>query len=73
MGVGKKHALIPVDAITKITAHHVYVNQTREHLDASPTYDPKLVDEAYFETLYGYYGYGPYWGSAYVYPLFPYY
>jgi hypothetical protein len=64
---------VPVDASTKID-EHVHINHTRQHVARAPRYDPDLVqDRQYQGGLYGYYGYGPFWGSGYMYPGFPYY
>ncbi|CAN5455051.1 hypothetical protein BH09MYX1_BH09MYX1_26820 [soil metagenome] len=73
LGIGRDKALIPVEAITEITDDVVRVNQTRQRISGAPMYDPALVDDNYYEGLYGYYGYGPYWGLGYVYPPYPYY
>lgn len=70
LGFGEKKTLIPVDAVTKITAHEVFVDQSRDRVAAAPGYDPDLVDDrSYHSSLYGYYGYAPYWGAGYMYPL----
>ena len=73
LGIGEKHVLLPVDAITRIDADHVHIDKTREHVAGAPDYQPDLVDRSYYDSLYGYYGYGPYWGAGYVYPPYPYY
>ncbi|MET3808486.1 sporulation protein YlmC with PRC-barrel domain [Nakamurella sp. UYEF19] len=70
LGFGEKKTLIPVDAVTKITEGEVHVDQTGEQIKSAPGYDPKLInDRPYHSSLYNYYGYGPYWGAGYVYPL----
>lgn len=69
LGVGETKSFIPVDAITKITAHDVFIDHSREHVALAPAYDPDLVDDrAYHSALYGHYGYVPYWGTGYSYP-----
>ena len=74
LGIGKDKLFIPVDAITGISDDEVRVDQTREHLAGAPDYDPDLVDERpYYDEVYGYYGYTPYWGAGYAYPAYPYY
>ncbi len=74
LGMGKSKVLIPVEAISKIDDDVVHVDQTRERIATAPTYDPELVDDRpYYGSLYGYYGYQPYWGLGYVYPPYPYY
>ncbi len=74
LGIGERHFLIPVDAVTNVDSEHVHVDQTRERVVGAPAYDPNVVPEAtYYDDLYGYYGYGSYWGPGYVYPAYPYY
>src|SRR6478609_105089 len=70
LGFGEKTWLIPVDAITRIDADHVYVDQTRDRIIGAPVYDPNLAEKRdYYPGLYSYYGYGPYWGTGYSYPM----
>jgi hypothetical protein len=72
--IDERHALVPVDAITKISGMDVHIDQTREHVAKSPAYDPALVltpPREYWEPFYGYYGLPPYWDNGYAYPQFP--
>ncbi len=70
LGFGEKKTLIPVDAVTKITEDEVIIDQSGERVAAAPGYDPDLVnDRPYHASLYGYYGYSPYWGAGYMYPM----
>ena len=73
LGIGEKRVLIPIDAISSIDQHHVHIDKTREHIARGPAYDPTLIDEHYYDSLYGFYGYAPYWAAGYAYPAFPYY
>ena len=73
LGMGESKVLVPVDAITRITSDSVHIDRTRDHVAAAPRYDPQLTDERYYDDLYGYYGYVPFWGAGYMYPPFPYY
>lgn len=74
LGIGKDETFIPIDAITSITDEEVRIDQTREHVAGAPAYDPDLADQApYFQDVYRYYGFGPYWGPGYAYPGYPYY
>lgn len=69
LGLGETKSFIPVDDITKITDRVVSINHTREHVAAAPAYDPDLVDDrSYHGSIYGHYGYTPYWGVGYSYP-----
>ena len=73
LGMGERHVLIPVEAISNITPEQVHINQTRERVVNSPAYDPnleKMGNLELWEPYYGYYGYTPYWGKDGVgYPL----
>jgi sporulation protein YlmC with PRC-barrel domain len=71
LGIGETKLMIPIDAITQITEDTVRIDQTRERVISAPGYDPALVRDTYWEDLYGYYGYGPYWAPGYVYPPYP--
>jgi sporulation protein YlmC with PRC-barrel domain len=72
LGLGATKFLIPVDAVTKVDTDSVHVDQTRERLAGAPRYEPALIErQDYFQSLYGYYGYAPYWTAGYVYPPFP--
>jgi sporulation protein YlmC with PRC-barrel domain len=78
LGIGATKFLIPVEAVTRISAETVYVNQTRQHIASAPAYDPDLIHEdvgegSYYGDVYRHYGYPPYWGSGYTYPSYPYY
>jgi sporulation protein YlmC with PRC-barrel domain len=72
LGLGQQKYLIPIDAVKRLTRERVYVDRDRDQIAAAPTYDPDLVEEDYFDRLYGYYGYAPYWTAGYVYPGFRY-
>lgn len=72
LGIGATAFFIPVDAVTQITDDTVCVGEPRDRITAAPGYDPELIDEPdYYQSLYGYYGYPPYWGAGYTYPGFP--
>jgi sporulation protein YlmC with PRC-barrel domain len=71
LGIGDRHVLVPVDAITKITPDEVTINESRDRLAHSPAYDPHLIEAPtaeYWEPFYGYYGLTPYWTAGYTYP-----
>jgi len=76
LGIGATHVMIPVDAITAITADAVTIDRGGEHLHGAPRYDPALVEEhneQYWGGIYNYYGFAPYWGAGYMHPRYPYY
>lgn len=70
LGFGDTKTLIPVDAITKITELGVFIDQSRDRVAAAPGYDPDLINNRpYHSSIYSNYGYAPYWGPGYIYPL----
>jgi sporulation protein YlmC with PRC-barrel domain len=74
LGLGKTTFLLPIDAIKRIDADVVHVDQRRDQLASAPPYDPELVDrDEYLQRLYSHYGYSPYWTLGYTYPPFPFY
>lgn len=70
VGIGEHTFLIPVDAITRVETDQIHIDQTRDRVADAPKYDPALVEDDYYDQLYGYYGYAPYWGAGYAYPTF---
>lgn len=62
LGFGSTTLYIPLDAITDIEDEIVHINQTREHVNNAPHYDPKLSNDRYLDGIYRYYGYPPFWG-----------
>ena len=82
LGLGKTKFLLPVEAITRISDDTVYVNQTRQYIASAPHYDPDLIhqeagekgyssERGYYDDMYQYYGYPPYWTPGAVYPPYP--
>jgi sporulation protein YlmC with PRC-barrel domain len=72
LGLGEQKVLIPVSRL--VDPDHVHVDQTRDRVAEAPRYDPDLTYETdYWDGLYGYYGYTPYWAPTYAYPAYPYY
>jgi sporulation protein YlmC with PRC-barrel domain len=70
LGLGRKRQLIPVEAITHVDADTVQIGKERGHVVGAPVYDPSIVAELrYFEDLYGYWDYPPFWTGGYTYPL----
>jgi len=72
LGLGATKFLIPVDAVTRVDEDYVHIDQTRERIASAPGYDPELIDGSYYDDVYGYYGYAPYWAPGYIYPGYPY-
>lgn len=70
LGFGDTKTLIPVDAVTKITETEVFIDQSRDRIASAPGYDPNLVDDRpYHASIYNHYGYTPFWGGGYMYPM----
>ncbi|MEW2386100.1 hypothetical protein AB0873_28980 [Micromonospora sp. NPDC047707] len=68
--VGKATTFIPVEAISRVTDAEVHVSVSRQKVSQAPVYDPDVVgDQSYYETLYGCYGYLPFWNPTY--PVVP--
>ncbi len=71
LGLGERHFLLPVEAITSIAKGEVHINQTRDRIVHSPAYDPALEvapSPASWGPYYGYFGMSPYWGGGLMYP-----
>lgn len=72
LGFGASASFIPVEAITRIESGTVTIDRSREWVAGAPVYDPALTDQiAYYDRLYGYYGYAPFWVGGYIYPTLP--
>ncbi len=66
LGLGERHFLIPVEAVSSVTQDEVRINQTRERVVNSPAYDPNLEEvrsREFWEPYYRYYGYAPSYGG----------
>ncbi len=69
LGLGGTKTLIPVDAVTTITEHVVFIKESRERVASAPGYTPDLVeDRSHHASIYSHYGHTPYWGPGYTYP-----
>ncbi len=65
LGMGEKHFLLPLEAITDVSDDRVTLNQDREKITGSPDYDPGAAPTPDHQRgLYDYYGY-PYPGWVY--------
>jgi sporulation protein YlmC with PRC-barrel domain len=72
LGLDETKSFIPVDAITRITGTHVHIDHTADHVVEAPRYDPQLMnDRTYNRSVYGHYGYAPFWEAAYAHPYYP--
>ncbi len=70
LGFDEMKYLVPVDAVSSFSGDAIVMNQPFGHVAEVPRYDPSVGDENYYEDLYGYYGYMPFWGTGYVEPDF---
>ena len=61
LGLGEKHFLIPVEAVSEVREDRVVVDQKRQRVAQSPLFDADVVvpQPAYQDELYEYYGYLP--------------
>ncbi|PRY10060.1 PRC-barrel domain-containing protein [Kineococcus rhizosphaerae] len=65
LGIGAETLLLPVEAVVTIADDEVIVDQTRDRVASAPAYEPELADQTgYYDNLYGYYGYTPYWAPG---------
>ena len=72
LGFGASASLVPVEAVTRIDEDTVDVDVDRQRVAGAPAYDPEMTDEhSYYDSLYGFYGWTPYWAGGYVYPDLP--
>ena len=73
LGLGREHFLVPVDAVTAVGRDVVIISRDRTRLEDVPGYDPDLADDrGYYDRIYGWWGYPPYWAPGYAYPPYPY-
>lgn len=58
LGLGEKHFMLPIEAVTDSSGGRVTINQSREKVEGSPELNTKGVPEdAYQQDVYDYYGY----------------
>jgi sporulation protein YlmC with PRC-barrel domain len=58
MGLGEKHFMVPMEAVTDMSGGGVTIEQSREKVEGSPELDTKGVPEdAYQQEVYDYFGY----------------
>ncbi len=57
LGFGEAKALVPAELISEVTQEAVWLKESRSKIDDAPGYNPELVDDAYYSSIYDYYGY----------------
>jgi hypothetical protein len=63
LGIGDRELLIPVEAIRRVD-DAVRLGHSHLQVAQAPAYQPDLVDQRwYWEGMYGWYGYPPFWGG----------
>ena len=73
LGIGAEHFLVPVDAVSSVTEDAVHIDRERSRLTDIPGYDPEMAQNAaYYDDVYGWWGYPTFWSPGYVYPDYPY-
>ncbi|RZT79655.1 sporulation protein YlmC with PRC-barrel domain [Micromonospora violae] len=72
LGIGATATFIPVEAVSDVTDDTVRVDLTRQKIEQAPTYDPEVVEEiGYYEDVYWYYGYAPFFNASGIAPPYP--
>jgi sporulation protein YlmC with PRC-barrel domain len=72
LGIGRETSLVPVDAVAGIQEGRVVLDTPASTLAEAPSYDPDLtLENPAIGSLYGHYGFSPYWGADYRQPRFP--
>ncbi len=64
LGIGEKHFMIPVEAVTDVGEDRLTIEQGRQRVMESPPFDTDVVPPTtdYQRDVYGYYGYPYPWG-----------
>jgi sporulation protein YlmC with PRC-barrel domain len=67
LGLGERHVLLPVEAVTRVDADHVHVDQTRQRIAGAPRYDPRIeAPPDYYAGVYEWFGAAPFWNPVEV-------
>lgn len=68
LGLGEKRRLMPIEAITRVETDTVHIGREHNYIAGAPVYDPTVVTESqYYEELYRYWDYPPFWGGRSMY------
>ncbi len=72
LGLGEETFLVPVDAVTGVETDEIWIDRSRERMRDVPRYQPELADApSYYQDVYGWWDYSPYWMGGYVPSGFP--
>lgn len=64
LGMGETRTLLPVEAVSSVTAEGVLIDQSSERVSTAPGYIPELVDDhAHHSSIYRHYLLAPYRGQ----------
>jgi hypothetical protein len=65
-------SFVPVEAVIQVDGEEVHIEQTWTRVVGAPRSGPTLAGHRdFYQSLYGYYGYLPFWSPGHVYPPFP--
>jgi sporulation protein YlmC with PRC-barrel domain len=73
LGLGATPVFIPVEAVTNV-GEEVHIDHSAAKVAEAPRYDPEIRegmrpdDTDYYNSIYGYYGYAPFWAPGYMPP-----
>ena len=65
LGIGQSKVLLPIEAVTVVGEDDVRISQMKTDIEAAPPYEDGGTgsQEAYWTSVYGHYGYSPYWND----------
>jgi hypothetical protein len=61
IGLGRMRFVLPSETVLRVREHAIHIDRERDHVVASPAYEPELVNSGYVSALYRYYSLLPYW------------
>jgi sporulation protein YlmC with PRC-barrel domain len=66
LGIGQSKVLVPIDAVSSVGDDQIRISKMKADIEGAPPYDDAATGDpqAYWGSLYGYYGYAPYWGPG---------
>jgi len=62
LGIRGQRSLIPIEAMSDLDEHQVFVEHSSDHVSTSPLYNPHVTETVhYLNDVYEHYGYAPLW------------